>query len=215
MESTPMAQSIEITVFETPETVLAFDGDAAGERAIWRMVEKITPKPLPLRSQATWEVDAEREHWARMAVECEDTGAFFVMCRERIRECEAELERRRKLAYQMAESPYDWARLLAALKASVDLLSVIGSRRPDCLAGRAVRTTGHRVVIRCPFHVESTPSCVIYLDDQHYHCYGCGAGGDAIDAVEVLDGLTFVQAAETLANEFGVELPKPSRLKVL
>lgn len=205
-----MAQSIEITIYEEPDVVLALDGDAAGRRAIGRVLQKLYPSAPALRSQPTWEVDAEREHWARIAVECEGAEELFVMARERIRECEAELERRRRLEYQMAESPYDWPRLLAALKASADLLSVIGTRRPDCLAGKAIRTTGHRVVIRCPFHVESTPSCVIYVEDQHYHCYGCGAGGDALDAVQALDGLTFVQAAERLASEFGVEMPKPA-----
>ncbi len=205
-----MGQTVEIEVREIPDVVLAFDGDAAGERAIWRMIDKVAPKPSPLRSQATWEVDAEREHWARMAVECDGAGAFFVMCRERVRECEAELDRRRRLAYQAAESPYDWPKILAAIKASSDLIAVICSRRPDCMAGKGIRTTGHRIVLRCPFHVESTGSFVVYLDDQHYYCFGCRAGGDVLDAVQTLDGLTFVQAAEALANEFGIELPKPA-----
>ena len=32
----------------------------------------------------------------------------------------------------------------------------------------------------CPFHNERTPSCKLYAD--HYHCYGCGAHGDVIQA---------------------------------
>jgi hypothetical protein len=41
--------------------------------------------------------------------------------------------------------------------------------------------------IRCPFHDEKTPSLQIYPD--HFHCYGCGAHGDAIDWLMMADGL--------------------------
>lgn len=206
-----MAQSIEITLYESPEAVLALDGDQAGQRAVYRVLDKRPGRPLPMRSEPDWEIEAQREHWARLAVEVEDAGDALVLCRETIRELDAELERRKRLAYQRAESPYDWPELLERIKARADLLAVIGARRPDSVWGRGIRTTGRVVHLRCPFHLDGTPSLAVYTDEQHYHCFGCGATGDAIDAVQALDGLTFVQAAEALANEFGIELPKPER----
>lgn len=31
----------------------------------------------------------------------------------------------------------------------------------------------------CPFHIEKTPSFLVNVKDQDYHCFGCGAEGDA------------------------------------
>jgi hypothetical protein len=44
----------------------------------------------------------------------------------------------------------------------------------------------------CPFHVEKTPSFYVY--DDHYHCFGCWAHGDAIEFVRRIEGLTFGEA---------------------
>jgi len=50
----------------------------------------------------------------------------------------------------------------------------------------------------CPFHNEKTPSFYIYLNDNKYHCYGCGAHGDVIDFVMKLKGIGFVEAVRYL-----------------
>ena len=50
----------------------------------------------------------------------------------------------------------------------------------------------------CPFHDDSTPSCHIYRD--HFHCFGCGAHGDAIDWLMMVKGLDRDAAIELLAN---------------
>jgi DNA polymerase len=51
--------------------------------------------------------------------------------------------------------------------------------------------------IICPFHEDHTPSLVIY--DDHYHCYVCGAHGDAIDWLMMAEGMTRAQAHQHLA----------------
>jgi DNA primase len=60
----------------------------------------------------------------------------------------------------------------------------------------------------CPFHGEKTPSFYVY--DDHYHCFGCGAHGDAIGFVMQSQGAAFMEAVEQLASEAGLEVPKPS-----
>ena len=55
----------------------------------------------------------------------------------------------------------------------------------------------------CPFHNEKTPSFYIYTDN--YHCFGCGAHGDAISYVREQQGLGFIDALKFLAKKFGIE----------
>jgi DNA primase len=58
----------------------------------------------------------------------------------------------------------------------------------------------------CPFHGEKTPSFYVY--DDHFHCFGCGAHGDAVSFVMRAEGLGFPEAVERLAGEAGLEVPK-------
>ena len=60
----------------------------------------------------------------------------------------------------------------------------------------------------CPFHGEKTPSFYVY--DDGYHCFGCGAHGDAIGFVMQTEGAGFVEAVERLAGEAGLDVPKPT-----
>jgi DNA primase len=60
----------------------------------------------------------------------------------------------------------------------------------------------------CPFHGEKTPSFYVY--DDHFHCFGCGAHGDAISFVMKAEGQSFPEAVERLAGEAGLEVPKAS-----
>ena len=60
----------------------------------------------------------------------------------------------------------------------------------------------------CPFHGEKSPSFYVY--DDGYHCFGCGAHGDAIGFVMQTEGAGFIEAVERLAGEAGLDVPKPS-----
>lgn len=60
----------------------------------------------------------------------------------------------------------------------------------------------------CPFHEEKTPSFMIHKGDSHYHCFGCGAHGDAISFLMEYAKMNFVEALESLAERFQVSLEK-------
>ena len=60
----------------------------------------------------------------------------------------------------------------------------------------------------CPFHEEKTPSFVIQRGESHYHCFGCGAHGDAIAFLMNHLKMHFVEAIESLADRFQVNLEK-------
>jgi DNA primase len=60
----------------------------------------------------------------------------------------------------------------------------------------------------CPFHHEKTPSFYVVDDKSFFHCFGCGAHGDAIGFVMRADNLDFVEAVERLASEAGLAIPQ-------
>ena len=59
----------------------------------------------------------------------------------------------------------------------------------------------------CPFHQEKTPSFTINDDKHFYHCFGCGAHGDAIRFLTEARGLPFIDAVKELAAKAGMEVP--------
>jgi DNA primase len=74
-----------------------------------------------------------------------------------------------------------------------------------------VKKTGRNFKACCPFHNEKTPSFVVSPDKQIYHCFGCHAGGNAINFVMKYESLEFPEALRMLASRAGVELPKYER----
>jgi len=61
----------------------------------------------------------------------------------------------------------------------------------------------------CPFHEEKTPSFYVNDQKQFYHCFGCGAHGDAISWMVEQQGLQFMDAVKELAAMAGMEVPAP------
>ncbi len=62
----------------------------------------------------------------------------------------------------------------------------------------------------CPFHNEKTPSFTVNGEKQFYHCFGCGAHGNAIDFLMNYDRLEFVESIEELATLYGLDVPYES-----
>lgn len=58
----------------------------------------------------------------------------------------------------------------------------------------------------CPFHDEKSPSFNVTPSRGMYHCFGCNAGGDVIKFVMEMDGTSFTETVERLADKFGVQL---------
>ena len=67
-----------------------------------------------------------------------------------------------------------------------------------------LKSQGGRLTGCCPFHSEKSPSFYVFPD--HYHCFGCGAHGDAITFVRLQHGLNFLQALKWLAERFHVDV---------
>ena len=73
------------------------------------------------------------------------------------------------------------------------------------LVGRRVKLIrrGREFAGLCPFHHEKTPSFYVVEDKSFFHCFGCGAHGDAIGFVMRADNLDFIEAVEKLAGGAG------------
>ncbi|MFD2230807.1 DNA primase [Alkalimarinus sediminis] len=65
----------------------------------------------------------------------------------------------------------------------------------------------------CPFHEEKTPSFNVIPDKQFYHCFGCGASGNAIVFLREYENLSFNEAVEELARSAGMEVPRDEVVK--
>lgn len=78
------------------------------------------------------------------------------------------------------------------------------------LVGRRTRLTrkGREYAGLCPFHNEKTPSFYVVEDKGFFHCFGCGAHGDAVGFVMRSENLDFIEAVERLAGEAGLAVPQ-------
>ncbi|MCU0774987.1 MAG: DNA primase, partial [Ideonella sp.] len=90
------------------------------------------------------------------------------------------------------------------LLARVDIVDVV-SRHVE------LRKSGANLSGLCPFHAEKSPSFTVSPSKQFYHCFGCGAHGDAIRFLTEHLGLGFVEAVEDLAQQVGLQVPREAR----
>lgn len=83
----------------------------------------------------------------------------------------------------------------------IDIVEVIDARVSLRKAGREFKAC-------CPFHNEKTPSFTVSAGKQFYHCFGCGAHGNAIGFLMEYEHLGFIDAIEELAHTAGLEIPR-------
>src|SRR3954447_19844112 len=87
------------------------------------------------------------------------------------------------------------------VKDAVVMAELVGARTD-------LRRVGTRLTGLCPFHDKRTPSFSVNAENGLYHCFGCGASGDAIRFAQETEALDFPQAVEFLADRYGVELKR-------
>lgn len=92
--------------------------------------------------------------------------------------------------------------VIAEILAANDIVEIVGATVELKHAG------GRRWKALSPFSNEKTPSFVVNQDRQFYHCFSTDQGGDAITFTMQVEGLTFVEAVQKLADRAGVKLPE-------
>lgn len=86
----------------------------------------------------------------------------------------------------------------------VDIVEVVSAYIPLKRAGRNFKAC-------CPFHKEKTASFMVSAEKQIYHCFGCGAGGNAFNFLMQYERMEFPEAVEHLARKAGIILPERHR----
>ncbi|MDR3208123.1 MAG: DNA primase [Oscillospiraceae bacterium] len=90
---------------------------------------------------------------------------------------------------------------LEELSARADIVDLV-SRHVE------LKKQGGRLVGLCPFHSEKTPSFSVSPDKQLFYCFGCGAGGGAIQFAMRMENLPFADAVRALADRAGLTIPE-------
>jgi DNA primase len=79
----------------------------------------------------------------------------------------------------------------------------------DIISGYlTLKRTGNSYKGKCPFHNEKTPSFSVSQEKQLYHCFGCGAGGNAVTFIMEMEKLPFLDALKLLADRANIRLPE-------
>jgi DNA primase len=88
---------------------------------------------------------------------------------------------------------------IETLKQRIDIVDIIGSYLE-------LKRSGANFKAVCPFHNDTTPSLLISPSKQIYHCFACGAGGDAIQFIMEYEKLTYPEAMEKIASIYNFTL---------
>lgn len=99
------------------------------------------------------------------------------------------------------------AQFIDTLLQRTELVDIIDKQVPLKKAG-----TNYKGL--CPFHNEKTPSFTVYPQQQTYHCYGCGAHGNAITFLREHNNLDFNEAIEELASYCGLEVEYEESIEI-
>lgn len=100
-----------------------------------------------------------------------------------------------------------------------DIETVRANNPIEQVIGRYVelRPSGRRLLGRCPFHDDPTPSFVVYVHNQSWYCFGCDIGGDVFRFLERIEHLSFTEALQRLGSntlpERRITHPLPSQMK--
>lgn len=94
-----------------------------------------------------------------------------------------------------------WDNFIDELKMQVNIVDVIGREV-------SLKKAGANYKGLCPFHSEKTPSFMVNEERQIFNCFGCGQKGDVIKFVQSYYKLSFMDAVEKLAGEYGIKIPE-------
>ena len=88
------------------------------------------------------------------------------------------------------------------IKEAVNIVDIVGETV-------ALTKAGRNYLGLCPFHGEKTPSFNVVEDKQFYHCFGCGRSGDVFKFIEEMQGLSFAESVQAVAEKAGFQLDIP------
>lgn len=91
--------------------------------------------------------------------------------------------------------------IIEQIRSEVDILEIVQRHV-------SLKKSGKYYFGLCPFHSEKSPSFSVSPDKQIYYCFGCQAGGDAIQFLIDIEQVTFYEAVLELADHLGIHIPE-------
>src|SRR5690625_3398087 len=96
--------------------------------------------------------------------------------------------------------------VIESVRKANDIVDVVGEHVQ-------LKKQGRNYFGLCPFHGEKTPSFSVTQEKQIFYCFGCKKGGNIFTFLMELEGFTFYEAVNLLADRSGIVLPKVSHKK--
>lgn len=87
---------------------------------------------------------------------------------------------------------------ISELKSRNDISEVIGEYVN-------LQQKGRNLMGLCPFHSERTPSFCVYPSNGSFYCFGCGAGGDVITFLRLMEHYDYMETVQKLAERAGMD----------
>ena len=87
---------------------------------------------------------------------------------------------------------------MTELKSRIDISEIIGEYVD-------LQQKGKNLMGLCPFHSERTPSFCVYPANGSFYCFGCGAGGDVITFLRLVEHYDYIEAVKNLAERAGMD----------
>ncbi len=83
------------------------------------------------------------------------------------------------------------------IRTSLDIVEIIGEYVQ-------LKKQGRNYFAVCPFHNEHTPSFSVSPDKQIFHCFGCGVGGNVYTFIMEIEGMSFIETVQFLADKANI-----------
>ena len=96
--------------------------------------------------------------------------------------------------------------IFSVIKSKLQIADVVGEYT-------SLRKFGTYLKGSCPFHSEKTASFTVSPGKEIFYCFGCQNGGDVITFIEKVENLSPLEAAQHLAERYGIELPEYQKNK--
>lgn len=169
------------------------------DRAIKHMERQVDRLAKALQESEAYHNDGHPEEFANY-------DKIYTWHETAVRQLEA-LKTSQRKKVNVFEFSYE---LIDAIKDRVSIVDMI-----DELKIRKKRSGGNRYVIICPFHDEKSPSCMIYADEDKFHCFGCQAHGDAIDFYQNYNDIEFDEALTRLCDRLQIQVQDADQVEAV
>lgn len=94
---------------------------------------------------------------------------------------------------------------IAEIKENINIIDIVNDYIP-------LKKSGANYSSCCPFHNEKSPSFVVNMQKNIFHCFGCGEGGNGIDFIMKYERMEFIEALKKAAQICNIEVKESNNV---